>query len=315
MSTAFIYSEGVLNHDTGLGHPENSGRIESVLSCLKKEAWFSNSIQHQFPVSQPEILSSIHHPAYIQKVKNLCTEGVRFIDSPDVAVCPDSFGAALLSADMSLALVDRIFDGPYTNGFVLTRPPGHHAKKSEAMGFCLFNNIAVAVKYAQQKYKLSRVAIVDWDVHHGNGTQDCFYDDPSVFYASIHQFPFYPGTGRKDETGSGRGRNATLNMPLPAGCGDIHYKDLFESVLLPALDNFRPEAVFISAGFDAHADDPLGSMNLSSEMYRWMTKKLTETANRYSDGHVLSFLEGGYHPQALTESISMHLSGLMNPTD
>lgn len=307
MNTAFIYDTEVVRHHTGPHHPEHSERITSVLSNLQKCDWFETL--HRPKVIQKSIdhLYSVHDPSYVQRVLSACESEKRFVDTPDVAVCRESFDIGLLSASIALNLVDVVFDGSCKNGFALTRPPGHHAEQSQAMGFCLFNNVAIAAKYAQQKHKLSRVAIVDWDVHHGNGTQQSFYEDPSVFYISLHQFPFYPGTGRKNEVGTGKGRGTTLNLPLPAGCEDAHYRDVFETLLLPALNQFKPEAIFISAGFDAHEKDPLGGMRLSTELFSWMTYQLMLVAQTHGNNRVLSFLEGGYDLQALSDCIQTHV--------
>src|SRR5437899_4942461 len=219
-----------------------------------------------------------------------------------------SLDAALHGAGAACQAIDLIMRGEVTNAFVPVRPPGHHATSERAMGFCLFNNVAVAARYAQNHYpEIERVAIVDWDVHHGNGTQGVFYDDPTVFFFSTHQYPWYPGTGGADERGKGKGEGYTLNVPLSAGMGDKEYLDVFNRILRPALKTYRPDALIISAGFDAHRDDPLAGMNLTAEGYKALTRVVKEIAAEYAQGRVLSCLEGGYNLAALAASVEGHL--------
>ena len=206
-----------------------------------------------------------------------------------------------------LELADQVMSGNADNGFALVRPPGHHAEPAEAMGFCLFNNIAITARYLQQKYELERILILDWDVHHGNGTQHSFEHDPSVFYISLHQFPHYPGTGARSETGIGDGEGATLNCPMTPGLGDSAYREAFSEIVLPMARAFNPDAVLISAGFDAHRADPLGSINLENSSYTWMTQQVMELADQCCDGRLISLLEGGYDLNALAESVTEHV--------
>jgi acetoin utilization deacetylase AcuC-like enzyme len=229
---------------------------------------------------------------------------------PDTGVSPGSWRAALLSAGGALLACDAVLAGKARSAFVCTRPPGHHAEAGRAMGFCLFNNIAVAARHLQRAHGLGRILIVDWDVHHGNGTQHMFETDPTVFYFSTHQFPFYPGTGSARETGSGRGAGFTLNYPMPAGSGDAEYIEVFQSVLCPEIDRVQPEAILISAGFDAHRDDPLAGMSLTEKGYAALTSILREAAGRHCDGRIISLLEGGYDLQALAAAVEAHLLAL-----
>jgi acetoin utilization deacetylase AcuC-like enzyme len=226
---------------------------------------------------------------------------------PDTCISPDSYRVALLAVGGALLAVDQVVEGRPDNAFVALRPPGHHAERERAMGFCLFNNVAIAARYAQRRYGLKRVLIVDWDVHHGNGTQHTFEDDPSVLFFSTHQFPFYPGTGRTSERGTGAGLGYTLNVPLAAGCGDNEYRQVFEKILYPAAQAFEPQLVLVSAGFDAHRNDPLASMNVTEDGYAHMTSIVRDIAERYCEGRLVSLLEGGYNLEALAHSVERHL--------
>jgi acetoin utilization deacetylase AcuC-like enzyme len=226
----------------------------------------------------------------------------------DTHVGPKSFQAALTGIGGAIAAVDDVMTGKVDNAFVASRPPGHHAEKTKAMGFCLFNNIAIAARHAQQTYGVERVAIIDWDVHHGNGTQDIFWDDPSVLFCSTHQMPLYPGTGARDETGT---KNTIVNAPLSANDGSEHFRDAFKSRVLPALENFRPDLVLISAGFDAHHRDPLAQINLVGDDFDWATGRLMEIAGKYAGNRVVSLLEGGYDLEGLAESAGLHICRLM----
>jgi len=255
----------------------------------------------------------VHDPAYIERVKKTCEEKATFIDSLDTTICPESYEIALLAVAGVLRLVDALFKGEARNGFGLIRPPGHHAEKSQALGFCLFNNIAVGTRYAQKTYGVKRVLIVDWDVHHGNGTQHYFEEDGDVFYFSAHQFPYYPGTGQAWEKGSGAGYGKTLNLPLEVGTGDKEYLEAFETTFLPLAREFKPELIMISAGFDAHRDDPLAGLNLTEKSYRVMTEKLKEFARESANERIVSLLEGGYNFSALARSVETHLRALAAP--
>lgn len=232
-------------------------------------------------------------------------------DCPDTFVGPESYNIALLAAGGALRLIDAVFRGEARNGFGLLRPPGHHAERDRAMGFCIFNNAAVGARYAQKEYKIKRVLIVDWDVHHGNGTQHIFENDPDVFYFSTHQYPYYPGTGHVWEKGTEKGVGKTLNLPFPGGTGEPSYLKAFEEVFMPQAFAFKPELILISAGFDAHKEDPLAGLNLTEHAYSFMTKRLKVLARECAKERIVSVLEGGYNLDALARSVEAHLRALM----
>lgn len=310
MTTGFAYDPRFLEHHAGVGHPECPERLLTVMAHLEKLPWFGTLQSVQPRHSEEGWLREIHSAGYIRRTSDACASGAPILDTPDVGISPQSFDTALLAAGAALELADQMAAGSIQNGFALLRPPGHHAEKNLAMGFCLFNNIAILARYLQKKHGLEKIAILDWDVHHGNGTQHTFEEDPSVFYISTHQFPFYPGTGRASETGIGRGKGTTLNCPMPAGAADWDYEQAFTLQILPALETYKPDAVLISAGFDAHQADPLGQINLSTEFFGWMTERMIEIAAKHSGGRVLSLLEGGYDLQALPLCVAKHLNAL-----
>ncbi len=304
--TGFVYHERFLDHKTGAGHPERPERLRAIVSHLKevKLTPFLEPISIE-PASE-EWISKVHTPEHIRFVREICLQG-GILDQGDTPVSKDSFEAALLAAGGVIAAVAAVLSGALENAFCAVRPPGHHATGTASMGFCLFNNAAIGARYAQAARGLSRVAIIDWDVHHGNGTQEIFYEDKSVLYISTHQYPFYPGTGSRAETGIGEGEGYTLNIPMSAGSGEKEYLDAFRGEILPALDRYRPELVMISAGFDGHRDDPLANINLSEDSFAKLTSLVSESAGRNCGGKIVSVLEGGYHLTALARSVEAHL--------
>lgn len=310
MATGFLYDPRFLDHEAGAGHPESPARLSSVMAYLQTQPWFSSLKPVAPRRADEETLRRVHSKNYLHRAAETCASGAPLLDTPDVGINEKSFDTALLAAGSALELADRIMRGEIQNAFALLRPPGHHAETDTAMGFCLLNNIAIAARYFQKKHGLEKILILDWDVHHGNGTQHTFEEDPSVFYISTHQFPFYPGTGRASENGRGRGKGTTLNCPLRAGSGDFDYEQIFQLEILPAIERYKPDAILISAGFDAHQADPLGGMNLSAAFYGWMTERMMEAAERHADGRILSLLEGGYDLNALPLCVAEHLKVL-----
>jgi acetoin utilization deacetylase AcuC-like enzyme len=256
------------------------------------------------------LLSLVHDPEYIEHVDRTCASGARLLDSDDTAVCPESADVARLAAGSLAALCSHVAVGELERGFAAVRPPGHHAERNLAMGFCLFNSVAIAARHLHSSHSLAKVLIVDWDVHHGNGTQHIFEEDPSIFYFSVHQSPLYPGTGGRGERGSGEGLGATLNCPLPPGAGDEQFLGALQGELVPAAERFDPDFVLVSAGFDAHQDDPLGGLGVSTEAYAHATEIISELSDRCAGGRLVSVLEGGYNLDALAESVVAHLGGL-----
>ena len=295
-----------LGHNTGSGHPERSDRIRSCLAAIEQANL--NLVSVELEIVTNEKLAYVHSKEHIDRVYQHCqTEVPLEYDTP---VAKDSYQVALLPIGGTIALAESVIAKKIDNGFVLMRPPGHHATAVRAMGFCLFNSVAVATRHLQKKHGLDRIAIIDWDVHHGNGTQDIFYADPSVFYFSIHQFPLYPGSGSTKEKGTGQGVDTTLNCPMPPYSGVSDYEDQFRKVLQPKLLAFKPEFIFISAGFDAHQRDPLSQMNMTTEGFANLTKILQEIADRVCLGQIVSVLEGGYDLQGLSTSVVAHLRQL-----
>jgi len=303
---SFISHPHYLKHDTGPHHPEDSARLMAITRHLETTGTLAQLIQAEPTEASLDTLTLAHTPEYVSIIEAACRRGVKALD-PDTYICSDSYRAALLAVGGALLAVDQVVQGSSASAFVALRPPGHHAERERAMGFCLFNNVAIAARYAQRYHGLKRVLIVDWDVHHGNGTQHTFEDDPSVLFFSTHQFPFYPGTGRTSERGTGAGVGYTLNVPLEAGCGDNEYREVFEKILYPAAQAFEPQMVFVSAGFDAHRDDPLANMNVTEDGYAQMTSIVRDISERYCEGRLVSLLEGGYNLDALARSVERHL--------
>ncbi len=306
-----VYHPGCLGHSNGAGHPERPERIAAVHARLDQSGRLDRLLAIDSDLCPVDALERVHERRYVASVRDACRNAPARLDA-DTGVSSGSWDAALLSAGGALAACDAVMTGKVRAAFVASRPPGHHAEASRAMGFCLFNNVAVAARDLQHRHGVGRVAIIDWDVHHGNGTQHLFEEDGSVFYFSVHQFPLYPGTGDRRERGRGRGADCTLNAPLPAGCGDTQYLEIFRETLRPALDRFRPEAILISAGFDAHRDDPIAGMQVSEEGFARMTSSVLEAAADHCGGRVISLLEGGYDLNGLAASVEAHIDVLLS---
>jgi acetoin utilization deacetylase AcuC-like enzyme len=298
-------------HDTGHGHPERPARLAAVLRRLE-ESGLAAQMDHLEPDAAPVAwIARVHDEDYVADVERACRAGVRVLDDGDTVVSRESYDAALVAAGGAVAAVDRVMDGTWANAFVACRPPGHHAEFERAMGFCLFNNVAVAAAHLRRARGVERVAIVDWDVHHGNGTQHAFESDPTVFYASLHQWPWYPGTGAADERGVGAGEGATLNCPMSAWTGDREWLRAVETQVLPALERFDPGFVLVSAGFDAHERDPLSHTRVTTEGFRRIAALVNSFAASRCGGRIVSLLEGGYNLDALADSVEAHVGGLL----
>jgi acetoin utilization deacetylase AcuC-like enzyme len=306
--TAIVYDDGYLRHETG-AHPETSKRLERIKALVSEDPIWREVVLLKPRKATVAEVEYIHSLEYIRSIESACQQGMRFLDA-DTIISPDSYWVALLAVGGVLTAIDAVMDGLADNALALVRPPGHHAEPERAMGFCLFNNVAIGARYAQKKYNLERVAIIDWDVHHGNGTQKAFYSDPSVLYISLHQYPLFPGTGSRVEEGVGQGRGFTLNIPMSPGGGDIEYMTAFQEQVLPRLDAFNPQLLLISAGFDAHMDDPLASMNLTNQGFNKMAQLLIHVAHKTCQDRLVSVLEGGYSLSSLPYTVLDHIYAL-----
>ena len=312
MATAYLYDPIFMKHRTGAGHPETPERCAAINDAITAAPYYRDLIKIKPTLPDMKYIELVHSKSYIQRVREEIAGGITYLDEMDTAVSRDSYEVALYAVGGALNLCDAIMSNKASNGFCVIRPPGHHAEWDSAAGFCIFNNIAIAAHYLQAKYEIGRIAIVDWDVHHGNGTQHTFELDHSVFYISIHQYPHYPGTGGGTETGSGTGKGYTLNIPMREGSGDDEYLEAFHSRIIPSLERFEPRMVLISAGFDAHRDDPLSSIRLSTEIFGEFTRKLLRVASVCSQGRIIAFLEGGYNLRSLADSARCMMDVLVN---
>jgi len=308
MSTLLISHPAFLEHLTPLGHPERPDRLRAIERALEAEK-FQTLARSQAPLASLETIALCHPMEYIIEVREASPrEGLIHLDA-DTAMSPGTFEAALRAAGGAVHAVDEVLTKKAANAFVAARPPGHHAETARPMGFCLFDNAAIAARYAQQRYGVASAAIIDFDVHHGNGSQEIFWSDKSVMYCSTHQMPLFPGTGAAGETGE---HNTIVNAPLRPGDGGAAFRAAFETRILPRLEEFKPELVIISAGFDAHMRDPLANINLAEADFIWATQKIMDVADRCAGGRVISLLEGGYDLQALGNSVAAHVATLMH---
>ncbi|MFZ0095970.1 MAG: histone deacetylase family protein [Pseudolabrys sp.] len=307
MSTLLLSHPACLNHLTPAGHPERPDRLRAIEQALEDEK-FQTLARVEAPRGSLDVIALCHPMDYVEAMQEASpTEGLVRLDA-DTAMSPGSFEAALRAVGGATLAVDEVMAGKAANAFVATRPPGHHTETARPMGFCLFNNAAIAARYAQKSHGAERAAVVDFDVHHGNGSQDIFWSDKSVMYCSTHEMPLYPGTGAIGERGE---FNTVVNAPLSAGDGGAEFREAFEIAILPRLREFKPDILIISAGFDAHTRDPLANLNLVEADYSWVTKKLMEVADTSAKGRVVSLLEGGYDLQGLSRSVAAHVSALM----
>jgi acetoin utilization deacetylase AcuC-like enzyme len=299
--TGFVYDPIFLEHETGT-HPENGSRMLATMALLEECGLLAKLTRIEARDASPPELALAHDPAYVAAVEQAARQGGGWVD-PDTLITPRSYDVAARVVGGTLAALDAVMQGDVVSAFCLVRPPGHHATTDQAMGFCLFNHVAVAAAYARKQFGLERVAVVDIDVHHGNGTQDAFYDDPGVLYVSTHEYPFYPGTGAAREIGAGAGRGYNINIPMPHGCGDDAYGRAFDAVVLPALRRYRPQLILVSAGYDAHFADEIAGQQLSVDGYGTLVAMLKGAASELCGGRLLLALEGGYHLVALPWSI------------
>ena len=309
--TAYLFDPLYLRHDTGAAHPERPGRLLAVEQRLRGAAWFDALYPLSPREADIEALTLVHDPRYVELVRREVEGGRRQLSTGDTVISEDSYTVALGMVGGVLEAVDAVMSGRARNAFCAVRPPGHHATRVRGMGFCLFNGVAVAARYAQRVHGVERVLIADWDVHHGNGTQDIFYSDGSVFFMSTHQYPFYPGTGPREDTGEGAGAGLTMNRPFPAGAGDDEVIGAFTDDLLPAARAFRPDLVVVSAGFDSRIGDLLGGFRVTDDGFRTLTQVMLEIAAASAGERLVSVLEGGYTLAGLASAAHAHVEELV----
>jgi acetoin utilization deacetylase AcuC-like enzyme len=312
MAVGYVYDPIYLKHDTG-EHVENARRLEAIISHLEQTGLKSRLTLVKPRPASVEELALVHQEQYISHIQEVARRGGGWLD-PDTVMSPDSYEAALYAAGGVIRAVEAVMGGEVDSAFALVRPPGHHATSRQAMGFCLFNNIAIAAKYALAKYNLERILIVDFDVHHGNGTQEAFYDNPQVMYISAHEYPFYPGTGSLEETGGEAAKETNINIPLPAGCGDDEYLKVFEQIIVPAARRFKPQFILVSAGSDNHWADPLAMMQVSVAGFGQMARIIKGLADELCNGRLVFTLEGGYNLDALAASVKATFDILLGST-
>ena len=307
MTTLLLSHPACLDHETPPGHPERADRLRAVSEALSEER-FNRLVRADAPEGTLDSVALCHNEHYVTELRHIAPKsGTVYVDG-DTSMSPGTWEAVMRAVGGAVAATDAVMSGQHDNAFVATRPPGHHAEKAMPMGFCFFNNVAIAARHAQRKYGIGRAAIVDFDVHHGNGTQDIFWADTRVMYCSTHQMPLFPGTGADDERGE---HDTIVNAPLASEDGSAQFRAAFERRILPQLAKFAPELVVISAGFDAHYRDPLASLNLRADDFDWVTRKLMDIAERTAQGRIVSVLEGGYDLQGLKESVAAHVTALI----
>jgi len=311
--TGFVYDERYLQHTTFDGHPECSERLVAIVDGLVEIGLMDKLLPIEAEPANQRWIEAVHNIRYIMKFEEACIMGLPDFDHQDNSICRDTYDIALLAVGGVLKAIDAMMEEKVDNAFCAIRPPGHHAEIDKAMGFCYFNNVAIGARYLQKQWGIERVGIIDFDVHHGNGTQHIFENDASVFYYSIHEHPSfaYPGTGREFETGNAGGDGYTLNTPILPGKGDMEYREKLTTDLIPAFKKFKPEVVILSAGFDAHESDLMSGVNLSTEGYNFMGETILNLINRFADGRVISVLEGGYNLEVLPTLVANHIKMLV----
>lgn len=311
MSTGLLLDPIHLDHDTGPGHPESPQRYRAISRALTEAGLVARTTPISSRAATDEEISLCHTERYIDTARADVESGRADLSTGDTSICPRSFDVAAAAVGGVLNAVDAVMTGKNKTAFCAVRPPGHHARPSQGMGFCLFNNIAIGARHAQRRHGAERVLIVDWDVHHGNGTQDVFYEDPSVFFFSTHQSPWYPFTGHAEETGAGKAEGTTMNCPFASGAGIREIGDAFRERLLPAMEKFKPDLIMISAGFDSREGDPLGRFRLTDADFVLLTKILCDLAEKHCHGRLVSVLEGGYHLDGLASAVTRHVETLL----
>ena len=300
-------------HVTGAAHPERPERLAVIEAVLAERGQTAACAPIEVSPVELNLVRKIHDDAYLRRLERACAEGASTIDVPDSAICPESYDVARLAAGTLIRAVDLVMTGRIDNAFCTVRPPGHHAERHASMGFCLLNNVAIAAQHLITHHELSRVLILDWDVHHGNGTQHTFEADPRVLFISLHGHPglVYPGTGYAEEKGKAEGEGYTINLPMLPPSSDRQWQKEFDDVVLPAIETFGPQFMLISAGFDAHHLDPLAPLELSTEVFGWMTDQMIQAARNHCGGRLVSTLEGGYHLDALADCVTLHVTRLL----